>query len=188
MPTGRPPANGIMSIGEMVEMEKARTGTRLFSRNEDSEEKIRKLIATTTLELVNMPAKADLQDTKLVKEVVKAYLISCYEAGTVPSKQGISRSLGLSRQGVEQFIQRNPNHSTTEFLQVTFDALADLLSNAALSNSTNMVLSIFLLKAVFGYKEAVSLEITPNPLGADVNPEELYRRIQDSVVDIDDCE
>ena len=166
-----------MNFADMIELEKTRSGTRLYDRNEDNDLKIKKLIAQTTTELVNMPEKVDMNQTELVKRIVKAYLLACYEAGSVPSKLGMCRAMGISRQGAEQFLQRHPDHATSQFLEVVFDGLADILSNAALTNSVNMVLSIFLLKSIFGFKESVVLE-TPatNPLGPEITPEEIASR------------
>lgn len=155
---GRPPGHSIMSMEQMLAMERERTETRLYDRNEDGDAKIRKLIAQTTTELANLPEKIDIRNVEAVKSVVKAYMLSCYNAGSVPSKSGTCRAMGLSRQAVDSFLSKNSNHPSAEFLRVTFDAEAELLSHAALSNSTNMVLSIFLLKAVFGYKETYVLE------------------------------
>ena len=177
---GRPPGHSIMSMEQMLAMEQERTETRLYDRNEDADAKIRKLIAQTTTELANLPEKIDIRNVEAVKSVVKAYMLSCYNAGSVPSKSGTCRAMGLSRQAVDAFMSKNSNHPSAEFLRVTFDAEAELLSNAALTNSTNMVLSIFLLKAVFGYKESVVLE-TPvdNSFVQELSPEEIALKYAD---------
>ena len=155
---GRPPGHNIMSLEEMLSMEREKTETRLYSKDEDADAKIRKLIAQATTELANLPEKVDIRDTEQVKSIVKAYMLSCYEAGSVPSKTGTCRAMGLSRQAIDAFMSKNINHPSTEFLRVVFDSLAEILSSAALTNSTNMVLSIFLLKSIFGYKESVVIE------------------------------
>ena len=175
---GRPPGHNIMSMEEMLSMERGKTETRLYSKDEDADAKIRKLIAQATTELANLPEKVDIRDTEQVKSIVKAYMLSCYEAGSVPSKTGVCRSMGLSRQAIDAFMNKHVNHPSAEFLRVVFDSLAEILSSAALTNSTNMVLSIFLLKSIFGYKESVVIETPANDtiLNEEVDAEAIARK------------
>lgn len=180
---GQKPAHDIMTFPEMLETEKARAETRLYSKTEDMQEKIQTMIGQTVLDIVNLPEKISLNDTETVKTVTKNYLLACYSNGTIPSKAGLSRGFGVSIRAVDDFMSRNPEHETSQFLRLVFDSFADLLANSALVGGTNMVMSIFLLKAIFGFRESIVIE-TPaaDPLGSPRTPEEieaLYRDLPD---------
>ena len=172
------PSNAIMTHDEMVAMNKERKLSRLYTKSEEAGECIQTLIQNATTEIVNMSDKISLADTATVKRVTEQYLCACEEVNCLPSKMGLARSFGVSRQAIDSFMARNPEHETTEFLQIVFDTFSEVLSNAALNNSVNMVYTIFVQKAIFGLKEAIQIETVQNgPLSTDgMTAEDVARR------------
>ena len=170
---GQKPAHDIMTFSEMLEAEKARSETRLYSKTEDVQEKVQAMIAQTTVDICNLPEKISLNDTQTVKTVTKNYLLACYSNSTIPSKAALCRSFGVSIRAVDDFMSRNTEHETSQFLRLVFDSFADLLANSALVGGTNMVMSIFLLKSIWGFKEGITIETVNNPLGDSKSPEEI---------------
>ena len=173
------PAHTIMTLDEMISAERDKAGNRLYSRDTDATEKIQKLVAQAAVDLMNLPEKISLGHVEYVKSAVKAYLIACYEAGTIPSKIGCCRAMGLSRQAIDNYMQRNPDAPSSEFLRITFDTFASVLSDSALSGASNLVVAIFCLKALYSWQDKVvsEIQITNNPLsGANVDPMEIARK------------
>ena len=164
------PSGAIMTHDEMVEMNKERKLTRLNLRSQEAEDCVHTLIQNATTEIVNMSDKISLADTATVRQVTEQYLCSCEEVNVLPAKTGLCRAFGVSRQGVDDYMRRNPEHRTTQYLQIVFDAFSEVLTNAALNNSVNMVYSIFIQKAVFGLKESIAIETVQNNM---LNPDGL---------------
>ena len=171
------PAHEILSYSDMVEMNEAKRLTRLYSKTEDASERVSALIANAAAELDNLPSRISLRDTQTVKAVTRQYLLACEQTGVLPSKMGLARAFGVSRQAIDNFISRNGEHDTTEFLRICFDTFAELLSNSALIGGVHPIMAIFVEKAVFGWKEQNVVEIsTPNPLGESISQDELAAR------------
>ena len=173
------PKNTIMSYSEMIEANEVRASSRMFSKDTDSGEKISALVNNTRRELAAMPERISLRDTATVRTVTEQYLKSCDITGVLPSKIGLCRAYGCSRQAVVDYMNNNPQHSTTEYLSIVFDAFNELLSNAALAGSVHPVYAIFLGKAVYGLRDNITLEVSrpkDDTLGyTDFSPEAIQR-------------
>ena len=83
-----------------------------------------------------------------VKEKTMQYFKACEKAGTLPSVLGLSRSLGHSRQSLYLFLDRKPHSQVAHFLQIVRDAISEMLDAAALSNSVNSIVAIFIQKSI----------------------------------------
>ena len=153
------PKGSIMSYSEMVEANEIRASSRMFSKDTDNGEKISTLVSNVRREFATMPEKISLRDTEMVRRVTEQYLKSCDATGVLPSKIGLCRAYGCSRQAITDYMNNNPNHSTTDYLSIVFDAFNELLSNAALAGSVHPVYAIFLGKAVYGLRDNSSVEI-----------------------------
>ncbi len=158
----------VMTYGEMVEMNESKRGTRLYSKIEDGTDKVQALINQTLQELVNIPDRISLRDTQAVRNIALAYVNSCAQTGVLPSKMGLARACGITRKGIDDYMFRNPESETTVFLSLLFDAFAECLSNAALTGSCHPIFAIFVEKALFGWRDALTIEASPtNVLGSD---------------------
>lgn len=179
---------------EMVESGAERRKNSSLYKIQSSEfvdEQLSALIAKTAGELVTAASAEPvfLMDTDAVKTRTVLYLKSCEVSSSFPSIAGLARSMGLSRQALYDTINRNSPKDTAEWLELCRDAFSDLLSEAALRNNCNGVVSIFLQKALYNLRESVEIvaKREDNPLGPLQDPEVLRRRIEDYVV-IDDDE
>ena len=175
------PKNAIMSYSEMIEANEVRASSRMFSKDTDNGEKISALVNNTRKDLAAMPERISLGDTATVRTVTELYLMSCDEVGVLPSKIGLCRAYGCSRQAVVDYMNNNPRHSTTEYLSIVFDAFNELLSNAALAGSVHPVYAIFLGKAVYGLRDNTVLEIKTeekNPLHSNVTADEIAKKYE----------
>ena len=167
------PRNRIQTYSEMVQANEERAASRMFSKDVDSAEKISALVSMARQELKDMPDKISLGDTDCVKSITEQYLKSCDEVGVLPSKLGLCRAYGCSRQAVTDYMNHNPRHPTSEYLAIVFDAFNELLSNAALAGSVHPVYAIFLGKAVYGLRDTQTVEVVQpqtGPLFTETNP------------------
>lgn len=149
------------------------------------DEQLAALVSKTTGELVEAATTdpVSLADTETVKARTILYLKACEASSSFPSVAGLARSMGLSRQALYDCIQRNSPHDTAEWLELCRDAFSDLLSEAALRNNCNGVVSIFLQKALYNMRESVEIvaKRDDGPLGPLVDQAELERRIMGTV-------
>ena len=75
-------------------------------------------------------------------------------------------------------MRRNPDHPSSEFLLVTFDAFSEMMSMASLTGSIQPIVSIFLQKALYNVHENEPEEpIAPDVLGIGTNTDELAEEI-----------
>ena len=90
----------------------------------------------------------------------------------------------MSHYGLDKFVKDHPNHPTTDFLMVLFDAFAEAMSQASLSGSVHPIVSIFLQKALYGVRENDPIaQPTDTPLGEAKATNELYKKYLPSYED-----
>lgn len=176
--SGRP-KNEIMSPDEM-RLTETRRG-RLYSQTADHGLVVSEIVSNLAAELAEMPQKINLKDLEMVRKVAVSYTAACAENGTIANKTGLCRAMGISRQAVDWFMKHNPGEPSAEYLTMVFDAFAEALSAASLAGATHPIVSIFLLKAISGYRDTVSIEPAPerDPLGDRVKAEAIAERYKD---------
>ena len=185
-----PGKNLPMTGPAMVEAELSRKGNRMY-RAESSEFVDGQLTALVDdmaeqLEQVADMTPVSLSDTSRVKSISLAYIRACAAASTLPNVTGSSRSLGLSRAAVYDCINRQSPREAADWLTLCREGFAELLENSSLRNSTNPVVSIFLLKAVHNYRESAELIVSSKdtgPLGEQMTAEQIAQKYQDMVED-----
>ena len=162
------------SMGEMIAImteakEQGLTTTRgksiyKIESGEYQEEKLRDLISMNIKELAEVATKerVSLDDVDEVKRRTVCYLRACEESGTFPTSLGLARSLGYSDRALRYWRNKQPHSKTAQWLEMINDMCADILSQSALRNNANSVVSIFLSKALYELKETSELVITPN--------------------------
>lgn len=144
---------------EMMESEQARrAGSKLYKQAsaEFVDQQITDMVTETAQEL-ERAAKAEpvsLTDTDRVIEITLDYVRACAQASTVPSIVGLSRSLGMTRAAIYDVITRGSQKATARWLEIVKDSFSEMLGNSALRNGTNTITSIFLLKALYDYRES----------------------------------
>ena len=173
------PKADIMTYDQMVHLAEEQRGTsRLYSKLTDSGEKVSAIVSRLSDELSALPDKISLNDTRRVFEVALQYVNACAEVGAIPSKIGCCRAFGCSRQAVDDFMRRHPEHQTTELLSICFDSFAEALNAAGLTGAAHPIVGIFISKALYGWKESVVFE-TPQaqPLGEEITESEIESKL-----------
>lgn len=95
----------------------------------------------------------DLNDMDMVQEQTQSYINSCAERGLIPSKAGLSRALGLTRQAADVYIRAHPQSKTAHYLSLVFDAFSEALSLAGLYGQAHPIVCLFLLKSIHGLRD-----------------------------------
>lgn len=153
---------------EMVESGRERKATSKLYKAQSSEfvdTRLSSLISKTTAELTEVATSKPigLRDIDEVKERTILYLRSCEEAATIPSITGLARALGMTRRALQICIERKSPAEAAEWLETCRDAFSDLLSESALRNDVNGIVSIFIQKAVYGLRESVEIVASQQP-------------------------
>ena len=129
--------------------------------------------------------KIDFSDFEMGKDRTFQYLKACAEAQIYPSVMGLATfGFGISRQALNRWVSRNTESRTAQFILEVKDIMADILTNAALYRNADAAMAIFQLKNHFDHADAVQIDIPQGngPLGPQMDPQELERRISESVV------
>ncbi len=185
------PKHDIMPVSDVQEMARETVLTsRLYSKDVDGGEKVQALVSQLAAELAAGPMKIDLRNPELVQKVVVSYTDACARNGALPSKSGLARAMGISRRALDYYIQKHPDEKSGEYLAIVCDAFADTLSAAALAGSVHPIVSIFLSKALYQYrdnpKEPEPLDSTADPLGRNLDAQEIadkYGELLDELPD-----
>ncbi len=178
------PANNIMTAEEIEVLAKEQRQSRLYSKDTDASEKISTMVGILSEELVKLPEKISLGDTETVRVVASRYVDACSHSGTIPSKIGLCRALGISRQAVDNYMTRNPNHPTSELLGIIFDSFSEVLNNAALSGSCQPIVSIFVSKALYGWRDTYTIEnVPPADPEPSLTPEQIAEKYENLMMD-----
>lgn len=180
------PHKNIQTPGEMLTSAKEqRMNNRIYSRTSDGSEVVSAVVNQLAAELATLPQKTDLRNTAQIEKICISYVDACSKAGLIPSKIGLSRAMGVSRRTIDYFISKYPDHPTAQLLEIVFDGFSDCLNTAALCGAVNNIYSIFLSKAIFHYKDTVTLEAIPaDPLERRMTTEEIIKKYE--LVDLPD--
>lgn len=172
--TGKKPAQSYSEMTESMIKSKEKglaidRGHSIYKEKsaEYQEDKLRSLVAASTAELVDtaIKEKVSLDDITEVKERTIVYLRACEETGTFPSSLGLARSLGYTDRALRNWRNYKPDTETAQWLEIFNEMCADIINQSALKNNANSIVSIFLNKAMYGFRETNELVITPNKTG-----------------------
>lgn len=183
MKTGK---NKPMSLEQMNEMNtEIVAGNHLYpDAVTDRADAIRGIVATIGTDVIRDRERVDLRDTESVKAVAQIYLKSCEITGLLPSKSGLARGMGYSRAGIWAFMRSNPEHRTTEFLSIMFDAFSEAVDVAAMGNTIHPIYAIFTQKAQYDLRDNAPIPEPPkrSPLDGVQSQEELARKLAEIIV------
>ncbi|WP_036730318.1 terminase small subunit [Peptoniphilus mikwangii] len=183
----------VKSMAEALTEDKVKNGSKSKVYKELSDEhkgeQIAQSVSSKALSLkqaINAP-KVDLSNTEEVQERCFMYLEACSLSSCFPSVMGLSGALGCSRQNLNRWLLSHPGHSTTDFVNMAKDVMADILTNASLYNNANAVAVIFQLKNHFEHADRVEIApVVQNQLDTDdYNAEDIRRRY---LIDTDDTQ
>lgn len=174
----------VNSMAEALAADKNKNGSKSKVYKEISDEhkgeQITQSVSSKALSLkkaINAP-KVDLSDTERVQERTFMYLEACSLSSCFPSVMGLSGALGCSRQNLNRWLLSHPGHPTTDFVNMTKDVMADILTNASLYNNANAVAVIFQLKNHFEHSDRVEISpVVQNQFDSnDYSAEDIRRR------------
>ena len=183
----------VKSMAEALTEDKVKNGSKSKVYKELSDkhkgEQIAQSVSSKALSLkqaINAP-KVDLSNTEKVQERCFMYLEACSLSSCFPSVMGLSGALGCSRQNLNRWLLSHPGHSTTDFVNMAKDVMADILTNASFYNNANAVAVIFQLKNHFEHADRVEIApVVQNQLDTDdYNAEDIRRRY---LIDTDDTQ
>lgn len=122
-------------------------------------------------------------DLETAKRYTKEYLVSCSEHQLLPTVQGWSMALGISRPTIYTWFNRRDNKEFTEFLDFIRDAIMESMSQNAFQRTVDNVWAIFYGKNFYGMTDKTEISVsTPiNPLGETTSPEELQQKYLSAV-------
>ena len=163
-----------MTDQEMDNMNLEVVQSQLYNRDVSPSVKVSAIVNTIGESLKDAPERIWLDNTEAVKEICRRYIDSCCRTGSIPSKTGLARALGHSRQSLRYWCAENPNTKSAQFLQMAFDAFSEMLSSSSLSGGCQPIVGIFLLKALYGVREnEPEPDIRSDPLGPHLSAEEI---------------
>lgn len=140
-----------------------------YQSGQYNEAQLKNLVGLRLEELAGVATseRVSLSDINEVKKRTLIYLRACQETGSFPSTMGLARSMGYSRRGLHYWRERNPQSETARWLEMVADTFADILSQSALKNNANPIITIFLSKSLYDMRETSEIIVKP---GADENP------------------
>lgn len=159
---GRKPDGNIMTESEMIEYGKSKKATSKVYKGEVmqlTDDAISTIVSRGLSELEHADRqKIDMADADMVKEVSRGYLKSCADTATLPSVAGLARAMGVDRNTLYLWMKKRDTE-TGKWLLMCQDLFSDLLSDGALKNNVNPIVSIFLQKAQYGLRDNVTIDV-----------------------------
>lgn len=131
----------------------------------------------------------DISDPKQVEMRIKQYFRDCLDNDMKPNVVGLADWIGVDQTTLTRW-KRGDFRAETHcpLIKRAYMKLEELWVDYMQNGKINPPSGIFLGKNMFGYKDVQDMVITPNnPLGEEVDPEVLRKRIEDNIV-IDDYE
>ena len=176
---GRKPKNAHMTQAEIIEMGKHKRSTRIYKEQSDEvkNESISKAVqhALVGLKQAENRPRIDMNDIVAVRGIVEMYLETCMINSYNLTMADIAMILGYTRMGLYNYMAKQDTE-TAKFLHQVHDKLADILAENALKNNVNNITAIFLLKALYGYRDTTSLELLPNSPNREMSLDEIAMR------------
>ena len=155
----------VSDIVESKEKQLSRTrGNNLYprERSEVADETISRLVGMSFTQMGEFATSEhiSLTDMTELKKRTLIYLKACEDNAVFPSISGLCRTLGYSRQEIENWRSKHPGTETARWLNSFADACMETLHQAALKKSASEITAIFLSKAVYGLTETSNLVLS----------------------------
>lgn len=155
----------VSDIVESKEKQLSRTrGNNLYprERSEVADETISRLVGMSFEQMGEFATSEhiSLTDMTELKKRTLIYLKACEDNAVFPSISGLCRTLGYSRQEIENWRSKHPGTETARWLNSFADACMETLHQAALKKSASEITAIFLSKAVYGLTETSNLVLS----------------------------
>lgn len=149
-----------------------RRGNSYYEKANAEQVAVLREILTGTIAEIGKYATSERVSLENFEEVQKrtlVYLRACEESATFPSCLGLARALGYSDRTLRHWRSTKPQTNTAQWLEMFNEACAEILSQSALKNNSNPIISIFTQKAYYGFSDKTELVITPNTVDTEEN-------------------
>ena len=177
---GRKPKNEPMTKDEMIEAGKQARRTKIYraESKEITDNAIRQTIqsAIADIDCSNGKEKIRLEDLEKVKSIARDYLEACAFNSIFPTMTGLAMALGHTRTNLYIYMQKKPDDDTAVFLTQFHDKLADILAESALKGNANNIAAIFILKALYGFKDTQTIEFSHGTMVDETTAEDIALR------------
>ena len=186
----RPPKNPPQTMEEMIQASEASKPAKVYGGRSETlavnDNRISQLVAGAADGMQNLldPQKrVPLADTKSIAEITIQYVRACAESASLPTMSGLAKAIGCTRAAIYYFIKEHPEHESAKWFEDFSDTAAEVMMQAALSGTVAPVPAIFIAKARYNWRDAITIEAVPAaPLGAEYSAEEIEKRIVEGVV------
>lgn len=133
-------------------------------------------------EMLNMK-RISINDYEEIQQRVYDYLEYCDNQPQIPTVKGLSVALGIQSATLMTWLKDNPNHESSIFLNQVIDIMADNVEQKALQGQLDRVVSIFTLKANYGYRENQDITITHKKTVQGRTIEQIEKEIESEIID-----
>lgn len=170
----------LMQIGEQTAKKRGSKSASIEINNSAKREEISQIIHET-YRFFNLPiVKSDEE----CAERLNWYFTLCNEEGQLPTVEDMCLALGTTRTTVwrwENGEQCSPTRSN--MIKKAKEILAGIDAKLVSQGKIPQITYIFRAKNFFGLSDKQEIVVTPNqPLGSDSDPNELAKRIENSIV------
>lgn len=154
-----------------------RDNSKLYDqKNQNSRESISKIISSMNLTFLPTTEKVHADDLEEICSRASSYINHCATYGNLPTMQGLSGWLGITRKTLYEWLKNYNKPKTVELLERIRDFIADVSTQAATKGKVNTVAWIFYAKNYFDMRDSVEVEVgAKNILEPQKTQEELER-------------
>ena len=161
----RKPKGTIMTQTEMIEAgQQKRVTSKVYKQQskEITDKSISDIVSRglAEIELSDNVDKIDMSDVNMVKETSKCYLKACANSATLPTMAGFARACGVNRGTLYHWMNKRNDTETGQWIRTLQGLFSDALAESALRNDTNPIVSIFLLKSLYGLQDRNVVEVS----------------------------
>lgn len=169
---GRKPKNDPMTQDEIIEhVSNKRNSSKLYKAEvrQMSDDGIAKSVqkAIGIVKSADTTGRMNLEDTDRVKTIVGVYLETCANESVIPSMSDVAMCLGCTREALYYYMKRKGDTETGKFLRQMHDIIANTLADNALKGNVNNIVAIFLLKAMYGFQDNISIDVNSYQISDD---------------------
>jgi len=128
-----------------------------------------------------VPCKSD----KEVQERIDLYFEDCCKMGVLPTVEGLSLVLGISKVTMREWEQGKYNAQRGPVVARAKELIAEIDAQLTLQGKMNVLAYIFRSKNFYGMKDKTEVEVSSSQIDQ-LNEEELKKSIEETIIDISD--
>ncbi|MDD4370958.1 MAG: hypothetical protein PHD56_07790 [Anaerostipes sp.] len=142
-------------------------------------------LTRVSIEIWNMEP-INIREPEAVKKRIEEYLNHCIDKGFRPGNMGMYTAIGMSKQGIDLFIKRNPKHPSVPIIQKGKQLMSMYRELLMVNGKVNPVTGIFWQKNYDGLKDVQEIGLSAkNTLEAEKTPSEIMQDIDIDVNELD---